>query len=213
MQNEVQQQTESTSTLQRLVEVYYQIAESEDIGYKTASLLTISNYYSYALRISNQINGRQGRNRMTVNYDTYKLMSYSLDTDVDEILDKQLTEAFVGILNTYLADKQELPTNKPRLMTGMLGRVKALMIMLVSTNQYGIIPLLNIPPYILRSVGDLFDNIQSIKEDVLDSWIQWLIQNGNPEMAEIVKSVGNDFWGSEGIKPNVIYDRHFGQLA
>lgn len=208
----MQSEEPKITSLSRLLEVYDQIAESDDIGYKTASLLTISNFYSYALRISNIINGRQGRNRLTVSYDTYRLMNYSLESDVNDILDKQLTDLFVGILNTYLSDKQELPGTKPRIASGILNRVKALMIMLVSTNQYGIIPLLSIPPYMLKSVGELFDNIQSIKEDVLDSWIKWLIDNNNQEMAEIVKSVGNEFWGSEGIKANVIYDRYFGHM-
>lgn len=198
--------------LNRLLEVYDQIGDTDDVAYKTAALLTVNNYYSYAVRISNIINDRQGRNRLTINFDTAKLMSYSIDTDVDDILDKQLTEFFIQILNTYLADKQELPGNKPRIATSILNKVKALMIMLVSTNQYGIIPSLNIPPYILKQVASLFDNIQSIKEDVLNAWIDYLVKSGNEEMANIVRQVGNEFWGSEGIKANVIYDRYFGQL-
>ena len=31
-------------------------------------------------------------------------------------------------------------------------------------------------------------------------------------MADIVRQVGNDFWGSEGIKANVIFDRYFGVI-
>lgn len=211
---EVQQQSETPqpTTTDRLVEIYSQIDQSEDIAYKTAAFMTVSNYYSYALRLSNEVNGRQGRNRLTVDYSTAKLMQYSLDTDVNMILDKQLTELLVSILNAYLSDKQDLPGNKPRVSTGILNRVKSLMIMLVSTNQYGIIPMLNIPPYMLKQVGNLFDNIQQIKEDVLDSWITYLSDNNNQKMAERVRSVGNEFWGSEGIKANVIYDRYFGDM-
>lgn len=208
------QATEVTESISRkkMFEIYDQIAEVEDVAYKTASLLTMSNYYSYALRLSNIINDRQGRNRLSVSNDTAQLMSYSIDSDLDELLDKQLTDLLVEILNTYLMDKQELPGNKPRVATGILNRVKAVMIMLVSTNQYGIIPMLNIPPYMLKSVSALFDSLQQLKESVLDSWIKWLEENDNHEMAEIVRSVGNEFWGSDGIKANVIYDRYFGKL-
>lgn len=219
LQNDSQEQVTSnydedirSSANDRLLEVYDQIADNPDVAYKTAAFLTISNYYSYALRVSNMINGRQGKNRATVSYQTSQLMRYSLDTDVDEILDQRMTDLFVDILNTYLSDKQELPQSKPRVAAGMLSRVKALMIMLIATNQYGVIPLLTIPNYMLRMVTELFDNIRVIKEDVLESWIIWLKQNNNQEMAEIVTSVGNDFWGSEGIKANVIYDRHFGKI-
>lgn len=219
LQNDSQEQVTSnydedirSSANDRLLEVYDQIADNPDVAYKTAAFLTISNYYSYALRVSNMINGRQGKNRATVSYQTSQLMRYSLDTDVDEILDQRMTDLFVDILNTYLSDKQELPQSKPRVAAGMLSRVKALMIMLIATNQYGVIPLLTIPNYMLRMVTELFDNIRVIKEDVLESWITWLKQNNNQEMAEIVTSVGNDFWGSEGIKANVIYDRHFGKI-
>jgi hypothetical protein len=209
---EVQEQSQPTS-IDRLNEIYVQIAESDDIAYKTASFLTHSNYYSYALRQSNIINGRQGRTRLTVTADTSRLMGYSLETDVNDILDKQLTELLVGILNVYLSDKQELPSeNKGRERSKIMGRVKALMIMLTSTNQYGIIPLLNIPPWILSRVGDLFDVIQRMQESALDNFIKWLLEHENPEMAEIVKATGNSFWGSEGIKANVIYDRYFGEL-
>lgn len=219
LQNDSQEQVTSnydedirSSANDRLLEVYDQIADNPDVAYKTAAFLTISNYYSYALRVSNMINGRQGKNRATVSYQTSQLMRYSLDTDVDEILDQRMTDLFVDILNTYLSDKQELPQSKSRVAAGMLSRVKALMIMLIATNQYGVIPLLTIPNYMLRMVTELFDNIRVIKEDVLESWITWLKQNNNQEMAEIVTSVGNDFWGSEGIKANVIYDRHFGKI-
>ena len=219
LQNDSQEQVTSnydedirSSANDRLLEVYDQIADNPDVAYKTAAFLTISNYYSYALRVSNMINGRQGKNRATVSYQTSQLMRYSLDTDVDEILDQRMTDLFVDILNTYLSDKQELPQSKPRVAAGMLSRVKALMIMLIATNQYGVIPLLTIPNYMLRMVTELFDNIRVIKEDVLESWITWLKQNNNQEMAEMVTSVGNDFWGSEGIKANVIYDRHFGKI-
>lgn len=209
---EVQEQSQPTS-IDRLNEIYVQIAESDDIAYKTASFLTHSNYYSYALRQSNIINGRQGRTRLTVTADTSRLMGYSLETDVNDILDKQLTELLVGILNVYLSDKQELPSeNKGRERSKVMGRVKALMIMLTSTNQYGIIPLLNIPPWILSRVGDLFDVIQRMQESALDNFIKWLLEHENPEMAEIVKATGNSFWGSEGIKANVIYERYFGEL-
>lgn len=201
-----------TSVSDRLLEVYDQIAEAEDMAQKTAALLTTSHYYGHALKLANAVNGRQGKNRITVNYDSFKLMKYSLDTDVDEILDQRVADLFVTILNTYLADKQELPSSSPRKAAGMLSRVKTLMIMLVVTNQYGLIPLLNIPRYIFYKVTELFDNIQEIKEDVLDSWIQWLIDNDNKKMADIAAAAGNEFWGSEGIKANVMYDRHYGRM-
>jgi hypothetical protein len=140
-------------------------------------------------------------------------MKYSLDTDIDEILDQRLIDIEIDIINTYLADKYELPANQPSRSQAIINRVKALMIMLTATNQYGLIPKLNLPPYILGMVSDLFNHIQSIKTEILQDWINWLIANGNEEMAEIVKAAGNEFWGSEGIKANVIYDRYFGHMA
>jgi hypothetical protein len=139
-------------------------------------------------------------------------MKYSLDTDVDEILDQRLIDIEIDVINTYLADKYELPVNQPSRSQAIINRVKALMIMLTATNQYGLIPKLNLPPYILGMVSDLFNHIQSIKTEILQDWISWLIANGNEEMAEIVKAAGNEFWGSEGIKANVIYERYFGHM-
>jgi hypothetical protein len=200
------------STNDRLMEVYVQINNDPDVAAKLAALLTTTNYFNWANKISNEINGRQGKNRLTITDSTSQLMKYSLDTDVDEILDQRLIDIEIDVLNTYLADKYELPTNQPARSQAIINRVKALMIMLTATNQYGLIPKLNLPPYILSMVSDLFNHIQSIKNDILQNWIDWLNENGNEEMAEIVKSAGNEFWGSEGIKANVIYDRYFGHM-
>jgi len=204
---------EKVGSVDRFNEIYVQIAQSDDIAYKLAIFLTHTEYFSYAMKESNSVNGRQGRNRLTITEDTSQLMRYSLESDINEILDNQLTELLVGILNSYLSDKQELPSeSRGRDRAKIIGRVKALMIMLTSTNQYGIIPLLNIPPWILGKVGDLFDVIQRLQESALDNFIKWLEEHQNHEMAEIVRAAGNQFWGSEGIKANIIYDRYFGEL-
>lgn len=200
-----------SSSSGRLLEVYTQMQAAEEVKYMIAILMTTSETYSYALRISNELNGLQGKNRAVVSYDSMELMRYSIETDVDELMDKKILDLFVAILNTYLADKQELPQNA-REAAGVKSRVKALMIMLIRTNQYGIIPLLTIPTWLLRDVSDIFTELRKIKDEVTNAWIQYLESTGNIEMAEIVRSLGNEFWGSEGIKANVIWDRHFGKI-
>lgn len=200
-----------SSSSGRLLEVYTQMQAAEEVKYMIAILMTTSETYSYALRISNELNGLQGKNRAVVSYDSMELMRYSIETDVDELMDKKVLDLFVAILNTYLADKQELPQNA-REAAGVKSRVKALMIMLIRTNQYGLIPMLTIPTWLLRDVSDIFTELRKIKDEVTNTWIQYLESTGNGEMAEIVRSLGNEFWGSEGIKANVIWDRHFGKI-
>lgn len=200
-----------TSNSDRLFEVYDQIARTEDIAIKTAAFMTTTNYFNYALIISNEINGRQGKNRLTVDYTTANLMRYSYDTDVNDILDKELIEIEIDIINTYLADKQELP-NSAKSSAGILSRVKSIYIMLTTTDQYSLIISTNIPKYMLGMVSKLFTKLQEIQNEILNLWIEWLTNNGNKEMADIVKTVGNEFWGSAGIKSNVIYDRYFGHM-
>lgn len=206
------EQHEIGSDYKKLLEIYDQINEADDITYKMAAFLTIDNYYTYGLKIANEVNDRQGKNRATISYNTTRLMGYSLEDDVDVLLDAKLNQLFIDILNTYLSDKQELPVNKPRIAQGIVSRVKALLIMLVSTNQYGVIPLLNIPRYVLNSTAKLFENIQEVKNDILNNWIKWLEEHDNYEMAEIVRRKGNEFWGSEGLKANVPYDNAFGGM-
>lgn len=200
-----------SSATGRLLEVYDQMAAAPDVAYMLAVLMTTSETYTYALRISNSINGLQGKNRAVVSYDAIELMRYSIESDVDELMDKKVIELLVAILNTYLSDKLELPANA-REASGVKSRVKALIIMLIRTNQYGIIPMLSIPNWMLKNVSQIFDELRRIKDEVTETWIKYLEENGNHEMAEIVKSLGNDFWGSEGIKANVIWDRYFGKI-
>lgn len=198
--------------INKLYEIYNQIADTDDIAQKTAALLTTTNYYSHAIKISNILNGRQGKNRVTVTGSTSQLMAYSLETDLDEITDKHLTELLVSIIDTYLADKQELPSNE-RLAAGILSRVKALIIMLITTNNFSIIHMIKIPLYVLKMTTNIFDQIREIEQSILDDFVKYLIDSGNAEMAEIVVREGKSFWGTEGIKADVLYDRYFGELA
>lgn len=193
------------------MEIYDSIGSVEEVERRLAIFLTTSNAFGYSLKVANEINDRQGRNRLTLDYSSTRLMAYSLESDIDEIIDRRLSGLMQDILNTYLSDKQVLPS-KPRAQAAMISRVKALFIMLITTNQYGIIPKLNVPQYILPTVYSFFERIREIKDEVIDSWINYLMESGNDLMAERVKSLGNEFWGSEGSKANVIYNRHFHDL-
>lgn len=199
------------SASDRLLEVYDQIVSTEDVAQKTAAFLTTSNFYNFAIRISNSINSRQGKNRITIDYDTYELMKYSVESDIDEITDQRLTELFVDILNVYLDDKQELPTNDKE-ASGVSSRVRALIVMLISTNQYGVLPHLNLPRYVVNDVARFFTEMNEQKLSASMQLADAYIEMGNPEMAEIVRSKGLDFWGPEGTKPSVNFDKNFSMI-
>lgn len=197
----------------KLMEIYDQITNEADETSRLASFLTTTNYYSYGLKVANELNGRQGKSRVTINDRSTRLMGYSLEVDVSEVTDNIYENLYLDILNAYLQDKQQLPSDKPRVAQGMLSRVKALFIMLVVTDKSWLIPKIDpIPNYMLKMTRNLFDHLQKIRDDALNSFIEYLKQSENFEMAEIVKATGNRFWGSEKTKPNVIYDHYFHQI-
>ena len=204
---------ETPDGIDRMMEVYNSISGEEDESARLAIFLTHTNYYTLALKLSNEINGRQGKLRATISDRTTRLMGYSLDVDVNEVTDAELTELFLNIINTYLVDKLELPNDKPRVRDGIISRVKALFMMLVTSNQYWIIPKINpIPKYILGMVSGLFEHIRAIKDEALNGFIDYLKSTNNDEMIAIVVKLGNDFWGTETTKPNVVYDRYFSHM-
>lgn len=196
----------------RLLEVYDQIAGTDDMAYKLAAFMTITHYYSYSLRIANQINSRQGKNRAVISGSTGKLMAYSLNSDIDEVSESALIDLYVDIINTYLVDKMTLPDNKPKVKAVKLSRAKAIFMMLITTGQYDIVYRVTIPTYLLKIISRAFDNIRSLGDDVINSWLEYLEQSGNTEMIDITKAAGSNFWGSEGIKANEIYERYYGSI-
>jgi hypothetical protein len=200
-------QEESINSMDKLMEIYDQISSEQDETARLADFLTITNYYNFALKVANEVNGRQGKARVTVNERTVRLMGYSLDTDVSEVTDKMLQNLYLDIINAYLQDKQDLPSDRPRTAQGIISRVKALFIMLVSSNKSWVIPMIDpIPRYMLKITRTLFDQLQLIRNDAVNSFIAYLEKSGNDKLAEIVRSAGNKFWGTEGSKANEIYE-------
>lgn len=193
---------------QRFLSCYRLIEGETDVAEMMTDLLFAANEYSHAQVLSNELNGRQGKNRKVYDGDKRALMNYSFEEDVDMFIDKQLDDLLVNSLNMYLADKQELPTS-PKFAAGIENRVKALLIMLFGTGQLGIIPRLNVPTYVLPYVKKATDKIFDTKEDALEGWIMYLEDSGNEKLAEIVRSIGNEFWGSDTVNAQDVFQRHF----
>lgn len=204
---------EVITSVDKVVEIYKQITDTDDPANRTAAFLTFLHQYNYSLNISNEINDRQGKNRYA-STESYKLMRYSYSAqDINEVLDEKLLNLLVSIINSYLEDKKELPSNE-KLARSKMVRAKSLMIMLITTNQINVIALLDdLPKYLHGPVSKIFDLMSTIREDSLDGFVKYLRESGNEKMADIAESVGGrDFWGTDGTKANVVYERHFGKI-
>lgn len=189
----------------RLLEVWNQLNEENDVAMMTAILLTGVHFFGYALTMSNSINGRQGKNRLTFRNENRRLIEVAEDDNIDAVQDKKLNDLFSYIIQTYLTDKQELPEGRPKLANGMMSRVKSLFIMLFATGQYGVIPKLTIPPYIQPMIDKTFDWINEEQDNILDNWIAYLEQHESQEIADLVRSLGRSFWGSDYVTPENIF--------
>lgn len=64
----------------------------------------------------------------------------------------------------------------------------------------------------MLDVTRLFEELDKLKDEATNSFIEWLDAHGNKEMADIVRQNRNEFWGSEGVKANSIYDKWFHEL-
>lgn len=194
---------------ERLLETWDQLNVEGDIAVQTAILLSGVHYFGYALTESNRVNGRQGKSRVTFTNEQRKLMEHALDENVDTFIDKKLNDLFFYIVSTYLIDKQTLPESKPKKALGIEGRVKSLMIMLFATNQYDIIPKLQVPYYVQPQVDKVFKKIYQEQDEVLDLWIQYLEQHESQELADHVRDLGDSFWGSEYMTSGAIWTTKF----
>lgn len=205
-----QEKKESTSKIfgDRFLKSYEFVKNEAFIPEMMTGLLYSAHEFSYAQIISNEINNRQGKNRKTYVGDSKKLMSYASEEDVNLIVDRQLDELMVSSLNVYLSDKQELPASE-KFAAGIISRVKSMIVKLFGTGQYGIVTQLNLPDYVKPYVQLAFDKIAESKEDSLDDWINYLEDSGNDFLAEIVRSKGADFWGSDTVNAQDVFQRNF----
>nr|DAV98791.1 MAG TPA: hypothetical protein [Bacteriophage sp.] len=211
--DEQEKDKEVITSLDKAAEIYKQIVETEDAASRTAAFLTFLHQYNYSLNIANEINDRQGKNRYASS-DTYKLQLYSAPKSVyDEVMEEKVLNVMVSIVESYLADKKELPANE-KLAKSRMTKAKALIIMLITTNQMDVIALIqDLPKYLYSPIRRVNDLLYSVREDTLDRFVEYLRKSGNEDMADIAESVGSkEFWGTDGTKSTVIYERHFGKI-
>jgi hypothetical protein len=196
----------SSQLAQRLISTYQLINKNALVEDNLVTVLCSVHHYNYAQRISGVINDKQGRNRFVYDSDKAKLMEYSVDEDVDIYVDTQLNRMLVSALNYYLSDKQELPPNKTK-ANSVMNKVKALLMMIISTNQYGLLPELNIPPYAEKWVDSALDYLAEQSEDITNEWILYLEESGNSFLIDEVLAAGERFWGldSKGINTYMKY--------
>jgi len=192
----------------KLVYSYKTLAEMTDLTDLLTTTLFASNEYNYSVIKANELTNRQGKNRRIYDHTLRPSETYELNTDLDYFEDKDLSELMILSLNEYMKDKHVLPTNE-RMANGIMNRVKALVIMLFNTNQYGIIPNLDLPVYMEKYVINAFKLLQEIQDETIDGWISYLNDSGNHKMSEITQSIGSEFWGLDTIKANSLYGRYF----
>lgn len=191
---------------QRLISTYQLINKNAPVEDNLVTVLCSFNSYNYAQRIAGVVNDKQGRNRLTYDSDKANLMKYAIDEDVDIYTDTQLNRLLVSTINYYLSDKQELPPQKSR-SESIMNKVKALLMMIISTNQYGLLPEIDVPPYAAKWVEGSLDYIAEQSEDIMNEWILYLEESGNSHLIDIVESAGERFWGldSKGINTYMKY--------
>ena len=207
------EEVQDVTSMDRVIEIYTQIRDSDDVTYRTAALITFSNQYNYAITIANEVGDKQGKNRsVSSSSDPTGLKKYSVMTDVDDILEERMINLLVAMVSSYLSNFEDLPADE-RIAIGKRNRAKSVIIMLILTNQMNVIPLIKRPMYLDRPISKVYDLMMNLREESLNNFIEYLRKSGNSEMADIANSIGSkDFWGSEGTKANVMYDRHFGKI-
>lgn len=182
---------------ERLLEVWDQLNSTSDVPVLTAILLSGVHYYSHAITQSNVLNGLQGRNRATFHNEQKSLMNLSLEDNTDLVIDKQLNDLFIYICSTYISERMVLPVNKPKIANGMKLDVYSFIIMLFATGQYGVLSQIEIPDYAKKPIGEVFEFITDSQDKILDTWIEYLEGHESQELADLVRSMGRSFWGSE----------------
>lgn len=198
--DESQDNIQPTDAEKRLFGIYNQISGSNDPGEMLAVIMTTTEEFTYGLLKANEVNGRQGKNRYTVTHGTYQTNNNSLDLDVNEYVQKRFTDTITTVLNSWLQDKQELPTNKPKLANGILSKVKSLYLMLFFTNNYDIIETLTTPPYLRKTIKKVFNTIHELGVDAFDRFMTKLEDLGEYGLIESLSSVGDQIWGTPQTK-------------
>lgn len=183
----------NNSEVERLLSIYDAISPGGDDAENLTVLLSYKNTWGYANRLANVVNHRQGKERSVYDSNKRELINSSYEEHVDISMDKKLDDLFVNVLNEYLSPLAIVPqgVNKSKKVINTCG---ACLIMLFKNNQLGIIPRLKLPDYAIPWIEKTFELIRSVQDDVMDEWIEYLIESNNEFLIDKMREIGNDFF-------------------
>ena len=190
---------------EKLVKSYNMVAGNSEILELMTGLLYSVHEFSYAQLKANERSHRQAKERASYDDDDRQLMTFVNEDEDDDIIIK---DKLIEQLNIYLSDKHELPKSK-QLRTGVINRVKALLIMMIKSKAHNYFDQLNLPEYAKIYTEDIFDIIKKTQATILDHWIEYLTDSNNEFLIEITISKGDGFWGSSNVDPINIWTQHF----
>jgi len=193
---------------ERLLEVYQQIDFVDDPALMLANLLTGMHKFSWSLNESNAINGRQSKNRVTIQSTNRQLMKYFNEENVDDFIDEQTNKLFNYVISTYLLDKYTLSGGNQEIERKR-NRAKTLYIMLFTTQSYYAINSVKAPEYLVDSINKVFDYLMDEQDSIYTEFIEYLESHESPEVLEVASSIGQELWGSDTKKATQTFSQYF----
>jgi hypothetical protein len=192
----------------KFMKIYDSMADKEsDIADRLATLLSAVNTWGRSVIESNIVNHRQGKLRSTYDSSKYELMKNSYEIDVDLMITERLDKLFISILNDYFLQKSHPSTSNK------YGSASCL-IMLFKNNQNSVLPEVYLPRYSVSWVEKVYETIDTMQEDILYTWMDYLYKT-EPEheaLIDIVRSKGIEFFGDASVKVINTYEKNFGDF-
>jgi hypothetical protein len=180
----------------RLLRLYDEIGLQEDPAMALTLLLSGVHHYGHAMMLSNQVNDRQGKNRVTFTTNQYKLLEYIDDDNVDVVKDTRARDLLIFAIDMYLSDKQELPTKQSEAKL-LLNNVKSLYMILMCQGLFDIIVMIkNTPDYVKDTVTNALKMIEQERKDILNEWLEFLKRTESTEVYEIAENLGESIWSN-----------------
>lgn len=171
-------------------------ASDYDIAPIILRITCLSNVYSHAVTLMNEVMDRQGKYRSAYSDEERQMMQYSLERDPEDQTASKLEALMVDIFNDYLAANSNVddPTLGVAERKRRIDSVKVLFIELFKHNYYDMIPKLKIPVFAQKWIVAAIEMVDKAQTGILDEWIKWLSKNGNKALVEYVQAAGNSFF-------------------
>jgi len=176
------------------------------------NLLTITNSYTWALDIANEITHRQGKQRKLYGNEFSRRLARS-HMEYDRVLAGELDEMFIKMINSFFTtiqlelDAPNITKDTKRYLTNDM---KSCVVLLFSSGQQHVLNQIKLPQNLKKDIDKVFEILEDGSNSLFDEFLNYLRVHKFTELVTVVERIGVDkFFEHKTTKSIDIFNAYF----